>query len=142
MQPSGGMMFSRRTMSNFGLGSRDLSRRFGRGFGPRRSGEWFSDLVGGGRSGRLRARGGGRTTAIVRNVGGSARDIAHRVGPRRGLLGVLVVGGAILGAVLLARRMRERRHEAEGESPEAGERKLSARKRRRAMNEYIASASH
>jgi hypothetical protein len=142
MQPSSGMMLSRRTMSEYGLGNLELARRLG--FGGRRSGGWFRDLVGGGRGGHLRARGGGRTTMIVRNVGGSARDIAHRVGPRRGILGVLLLGGAIVGSVLLVRRMRRRREERgeiEGQGAETGGRGVLLRKRRRAMNEYIASTA-
>ena len=85
---------------------------------------------------------GDSTKHLARRVSDSTVVLARRVGPRRGLIGLAILGAVVVGSVFLVRYLR-RRSEQEGDELEATEdpstvagrraRKLSRAKRRAAQ---------
>jgi hypothetical protein len=66
----------------------------------------------------------GRGTAgVARRVGGGSIDLARKIGPKRGLIGLAVIGVATVGTVYLVRYLRARREELslEGEGLETAD---------------------
>ena len=82
---------------------------------------------------------------LARRVSSSSVDLAKKVGARNALIGAAVLGGLIVGGVYLSRYFRDR-EEMEGEEGDdvsvdgRRSRRLSARKRARAVNAHMANA--
>jgi hypothetical protein len=98
--PLGRMMASVKDLvSNFGCASSDLAKRFG-----------SSDIAKNvsGSAVDLARNVSGSAVDLAKNVSGSAAKLAKKVGPRRGLIGLAVVGGLIAGTVVLVRYLRAR----------------------------------
>ena len=72
----------------------------------------FAKRVGSGTA-DLAAKVGGGTASVARKVGGGTVSVARAIGPKRGLIGLAVIGGAIVGGIYLARYLKRRAAEAE-----------------------------
>lgn len=72
-------------------------------------------------------------------VGHGTSDLARRIGPRRGLIGLALLGGAIVGAIFVVRYLRSREAELAEEGLEAGDRRRRTFRRRRqnAASEFV-----
>jgi hypothetical protein len=56
---------------------------------------------------------GGKTADAARFVGEGTADLAKRVGPKRGIIGFVLLGGAAVGGYYLVRYLRARAAEAD-----------------------------
>lgn len=74
---------------------------------------------------------GSGTAGIARRVGSGTAHLAKRVGPRRGLIGLAVVGVALGGTYILIRYLRARKMEAELAHDEPGASNEPSRSRNR-----------
>lgn len=72
-------------------------------------------------------------------VGHGTSNLARRVGPARGLLGLALLGGAIVGSIYLIRYLRSREEEIAEEGLEAGDarRRRMFRRRRRDVADFV-----
>lgn len=74
---------------------------------------------------------GGNTASLARRVGSGSAKLARNVGPRRGLIGLALVGVAVGGGIFLARYLRARAAEANKQDAEGTPKtKMSAAERR------------
>lgn len=67
----------------------------------------FARTIGSGTADLARTIGGG-TADLARSFGSGTAHLAKRIGPRRGLLGLVAVAAAIGGTVVLVRYLRAR----------------------------------
>lgn len=56
---------------------------------------------------------GGKTADAAKFVGSGTADLAKRVGPKRGIIGVALIGGAVVGGYYLVKYLRARAAEAD-----------------------------
>ena len=52
---------------------------------------------------------------LAKRVSGAAQDLAESIGPKRGLIGLAVIGVAIGGSILARRYFRNRREDVDSE---------------------------
>ena len=64
---------------------------------------------------------GYETAGLVKRLGHGTTDLAKRIGPRRGLIGLAVLGGVVGGSIVLVRFLRARKLEIERRRYEAGD---------------------
>lgn len=88
----------------------------------------------GGNTADLAKRVGGSSADLAKRVGGGTVDLAKRVGPKRGLIGLALVGVAVGGTIVLVRYLKTRAEamETEGEEAVANGAKKNRRKFTRA----------
>lgn len=89
------MEFARDLASNIGCAASDAAK-----------------FVGGNAAGAARFV-GGKTADAARFVGEGTVDLAKRVGPKRGIIGFVLIGGAVVGGYYLVRYLRSRAEEAD-----------------------------
>jgi hypothetical protein len=64
------------------------------------------------------------TAGVARRVGDGSIDLARKIGPKRGLIGLAVIGAATVGTIYLVRYLRARREELAMET-ESGDEAVS-----------------
>lgn len=64
-------------------------------------------------TGAFAKRVGSGTADLASRVGSGTASLARRVGPKRGLIGLAIIGGAVAGGIYLARYLKRRAIEQE-----------------------------
>lgn len=64
-------------------------------------------------TGAFAKRVGSSTADFASMVGGGTAKLARRIGPTRGIIGLVAIGGAVAGGIFLARFLQRRAIEAE-----------------------------
>lgn len=67
---------------------------------------------------------GGKSADAAKFVAAGTVDLAKRVGPKRGIIGLVVIGGAIVGGIYLSRYLRSRAAEAKEEGEDIKDKRV------------------
>lgn len=64
-------------------------------------------------TGAFAKRVGSGTAGLATKLGGGTASLARRVGPKRSIIGLVVIGGAVVGGIYLSRYLKRRALERE-----------------------------
>lgn len=85
---------------------------------------------------------GGSAANLARNVGDSTVQLARRIGPKRGLIGLAILGAVVGGTIVLVRYLRARAEEQDAgidanEDPATAEGKRTRGRAKRKTSEQM-----